>query len=321
MPPPEGGGSAWDARIDELGAALPATPCWRSSRPTASRSRCACRSRADRDAGRRAHRGRAVGAPLEPGLACLTAHDHARLQLAAQLPGPRRPRRGRRLGLRRTSSSAASSCRRARATGRLASERSGASPARDARAPGADAACPAQGLTVAVTGPTGDIGKPFIRALERSREVGRIVGMARRPFDPAAQGWRRPSTASGDVLDRASVDALVEGADVVVHLAFIILGRPSESATSTSRARATSSRPRSPPARSGSSTPRRSPPTASPTTPQPLTEDVPPRGSDRFSYSAHKAELEDLLADVLSGGDTDAYVFRPCIVAGPEATA
>ena len=40
------------------------------------------------------------------------------------------------------------------------------------------------GLTVAVTGPTGDIGKPLLRALERAREVERIVGMARRPFDP-----------------------------------------------------------------------------------------------------------------------------------------
>ena len=46
------------------------------------------------------------------------------------------------------------------------------------------------GLTVAVTGPTGEIGKPFIEALEKApaREVARIVGMARRPFDPAEQG-------------------------------------------------------------------------------------------------------------------------------------
>ena len=40
-------------------------------------------------------------------------------------------------------------------------------------------------LTVAVTGPTGDIGKAFVNALERSRDVSRIIGMARRPFDPA----------------------------------------------------------------------------------------------------------------------------------------
>ena len=79
------------------------------------------------------------------------------------------------------------------------------------------------GLTVAVTGPTGEIGKPFIAALERSREVARIVGMARRPFDPGERGWRKTEYRRGDVLDRAAVEGLVEGADVVVHLAFVVV--------------------------------------------------------------------------------------------------
>ena len=35
-------------------------------------------------------------------------------------------------------------------------------------------------LTVAITGPTGDIGRSLLRALDRSREVGRVVAMARR---------------------------------------------------------------------------------------------------------------------------------------------
>jgi prephenate dehydrogenase len=47
------------------------------------------------------------------------------------------------------------------------------------------------GLTVAITGPTGDIGRSVVRALERSKDVKRIVGMARRPFDPAQHGWKR----------------------------------------------------------------------------------------------------------------------------------
>jgi len=56
---------------------------------------------------------------------------------------------------------------------------------------------PCPGLTVAVTGPTGEIGKPFIAALERSREVGAVRGMARRAFDPTAQvGARRPTCAA-----------------------------------------------------------------------------------------------------------------------------
>ena len=84
------------------------------------------------------------------------------------------------------------------------------------------------GLTVAVTGPTGDLGRAFIRTLERSREVERIIGMARRPFDPAAHGWKRTEYRRGDVLDRASVETLVEGADVVVHLAFIVVKASAE---------------------------------------------------------------------------------------------
>jgi len=41
------------------------------------------------------------------------------------------------------------------------------------------------GLTVAVTGPTGDIGISAVEALQLAPEVERIIGMARRPFDPA----------------------------------------------------------------------------------------------------------------------------------------
>ena len=53
--------------------------------------------------------------------------------------------------------------------------------------------------------------------------------------------------------------------------------------------------------------------------PQPLTEDVPARGTSAHYYSAQKAEVEALLADALYGSRTQAYVFRPCIVAGPRA--
>ena len=79
-------------------------------------------------------------------------------------------------------------------------------------------------LTVAVTGPTGDLGQGLVAALERSRSVKRIVGMARSPFDPSERGWKKTEYRRGDVLDRGSVEALIAEADVVVHLAFIILG-------------------------------------------------------------------------------------------------
>jgi UDP-glucose 4-epimerase len=175
-------------------------------------------------------------------------------------------------------------------------------------------------LTVAVTGPTGEIGKSFISALERAPEVGRVIGMARRPFDYAARGWDKFEYRRGDILDRDSVDALVEDADVIVHLAFVIVAGKGESreinltgsrnvfdaaaAVGAKRLVYTSSV-----AAYGF---HRS-------LPELLTEDLPVRGAGRHPYSADKAEVEEELAAALLDSATDAYVFRPCIVAGPQA--
>jgi nucleoside-diphosphate-sugar epimerase len=79
-------------------------------------------------------------------------------------------------------------------------------------------------LKVAVTGPTGDIGRALVRCLDNSAEIGQIVAMARRQFDPAAAGLTKTEYQRGDVLDRVAVDELVADADVVVHLAFLIVG-------------------------------------------------------------------------------------------------
>ena len=85
-------------------------------------------------------------------------------------------------------------------------------------------------LRIAITGPTGEIGISTIEALESHPEVERIIGMARRPFDPAERGWSKTEYRQGDILDRGAVDALVADVDVVVHLAFIIMGTREESA-------------------------------------------------------------------------------------------
>ena len=85
------------------------------------------------------------------------------------------------------------------------------------------------GLTMGVTGPTGEIGISAVTALERDPAVDRIVGMARRPFDPALHGWTKTTYHQGDIMDRDAVDALVADADVVIHLAFIVLGSRAES--------------------------------------------------------------------------------------------
>ena len=114
---------------------------------------------------------------------------------------------------------------------------------------------------------------------------------------------------------------MLEGADVAVHLAFVIFGSHEETrsvnlegtrnvfeavrAAGTPRLVYTSSV-----AAYGFHGDN----------PQPLTEDVPPRGSEGFYYSAQKAELEALLERQLAGAETEAYVFRPSIVAGRRAT-
>ena len=174
-------------------------------------------------------------------------------------------------------------------------------------------------LTVAVTGPTGEIGRAFLRKLDAHREVGRILGMARRPFDPKDLGLKRTEYRQGDVLDAEAVGALAEEADVLVHLAFIILGGRDETrsinlegsrivfaaaAEHCTRLVYTSSV-----AAYGFHADN----------PQPLTEDVGPRGSEGFYYSAQKAELEQALEEETAGSALETYVLRPCIVAGPDA--
>jgi nucleoside-diphosphate-sugar epimerase len=175
------------------------------------------------------------------------------------------------------------------------------------------------GLTVAVTGPTGDIGRSLLRALDRHRDVGRVLGMARREFDPGSLGLKKTEYRQGDILDREALDDLFSEADVVVHLAFVILGGLEE----TRRINLEGSR-NVFAAAAGNC--ERLVYTSSVAAygfhadaPTPLSEDVEPRGTAEHYYSAQKAELEGALEEALAGSDTEAYVFRPCIVAGADA--
>ena len=176
-------------------------------------------------------------------------------------------------------------------------------------------------LAVAVTGPTGEIGKPLMSELERRPEVGSVVGMARRPFDPAEEGWKKVVYRRGDILDRGALAALFDGADVAVHLAFAIFGNRDE----TRKINMQGTRNVFEAAiRAGVKRLVYASSVAAygfyRENPQPLTEEVPARGSEGFYYSAQKAELEDLLDELLLGNGPEPYVFRPCIVAGPRAT-
>jgi UDP-glucose 4-epimerase len=175
---------------------------------------------------------------------------------------------------------------------------------------------------VAVTGPTGDIGRSLLRNLERSREVGRVLAMARRPFDPREHGLRKTEYRRGDVLDRGTVEELVQGVDVVVHLAFLIVGGLAdtervnlEGSRNVFEATVLASASRLVYASSVAAYGFHEDNTGL------LTEEVPPRGTDRHYYSAQKAALEGVLDSIVEGTGTDAYVFRPCIVAGGDALA
>jgi len=175
-------------------------------------------------------------------------------------------------------------------------------------------------LTVAVTGPTGEIGLPLLSELEGEAAVGEVGGMARRPFEPAREGWRKVSYRRGDVLDRGALALLFDGADVAVHLAFSIFGSREE----TRRVNLRGSR--NVFAAAVEAGVKRLVYASSVAAygfhednPQPLTEDVPVRGSEGFYYSAQKAELEATLERLVGGAEVETYVFRPCIVAGPRA--
>jgi UDP-glucose 4-epimerase len=175
-------------------------------------------------------------------------------------------------------------------------------------------------MIVAVTGPTGDIGRALLRRLDADEKVSRVLGMARREFDPSSLGLRKTEYRQGDVLDRDAVDALAAEADVLVHLAFIIVGGRDE----TRSVNLEGSRNVFEAARGISRLVYTSSVAAygfHADNPQPLTEDVPVRGTDAHYYSAQKAELEQTLREALEGADTETFVFRPCIVAGGDALA
>jgi UDP-glucose 4-epimerase len=156
------------------------------------------------------------------------------------------------------------------------------------------------GLTVAVTGPTGDLGISIVDALERSRAVASVVGMARRPFDPEERGWRKTEYRQGDVTDAESVKDLAKGADVVVHLAFAILSASDatlELNINGSRMVFEAA------AKAGAKRICYASSVAAygfhDDNPDWLTEDVPARGSAEHPYSDQKAEVERVLGEVL----------------------
>src|SRR3954470_5694885 len=179
------------------------------------------------------------------------------------------------------------------------------------------------GLTVAVTGPTGTFGFGLMPLLQADERVGRIVGIARRAFDPAEHGWTKLAYRQGDVRDPAALEEAFAGADVVVHLAFMITGTASrdtirainvEGTLNTFRAAAAAGVRRFVYASSVAAYGFHR------DNPVPLTEDWPARPAARLFYAQEKAEVERLLGqEAVRHPALALYVLRPPIVLGPHA--
>jgi nucleoside-diphosphate-sugar epimerase len=178
-------------------------------------------------------------------------------------------------------------------------------------------------LTVAVTGPTGTFGFGLMPLLQADNRIGRVIGIARRPFDPAEHGWNKMEYREGDVRDRAALEAAFAGADVVVHLAFMITGATSREAARAINVDGTLNAFRAAAAAGA----RRFVYTSSVAAygfhadnPEGITEDWPVRPAARLFYAREKAELEQLLAgEAEAGRELDLYLLRPPIVLGPHA--
>ena len=182
---------------------------------------------------------------------------------------------------------------------------------------------PASKLTVAVTGPTGTFGFGLMPLLQAEPGIERIVGIARRPFDPAEHGWTKMEYRRGDVRDPEVLEEAFAGADVVVHLAFLITGTADrqtireinvEGTLNTFRAAAGAGAKRFVYASSVAAYGFHD------DNPVGMTEDWPTRPADHLFYAQEKAEIEELLeAEAEAYPELGLYLLRPPIVLGPHA--
>lgn len=178
-------------------------------------------------------------------------------------------------------------------------------------------------LTVAVTGPTGTFGFGLLPLLQADDRVARILGIARRPFDPAAYGWTKMTYRRGDVRDLAALQDAFAGADVVVHLAFLVTGAASRETIRTVNIQGTLNAFRA----AAEARVRRFVYSSSvaaygfhPGNPVGMTEEWPVRPAARLFYAQEKAELEHLLgAEAARSAGLALYLLRPSIVVGPHA--
>ncbi|MCF6735493.1 NAD-dependent epimerase/dehydratase family protein [Blastococcus sp. KM273129] len=178
-------------------------------------------------------------------------------------------------------------------------------------------------MTVAVTGPTGTFGAGLVPLLQEDDRVGSVIGMARRPFDPAERGWTKMTYRQGDVRDPEALREAFAGADVVVHLAFLITGNASRQTTRAVNVDGTLNVFRAAAAVGA----RRFVYASSVAAygfhrdnPELIPEEWPVRPASRLFYAQEKAELEQLLDEESAAAPgLDLYLLRPPVVLGPHA--
>jgi nucleoside-diphosphate-sugar epimerase len=177
-------------------------------------------------------------------------------------------------------------------------------------------------LTVAVTGPTGTFGHGLVPLLQDDDRIGSVVGIARRPFEPAEQGWSKMAYRQGDVRDEQGLKEAFAGADVVVHLAFLVVGGSARQTRSINvegtlnafRAAAAAGVSRFVYASSVAAYGFHH------DNPFGMREDWPVRPANRLFYAQEKAELEQLLQrEAAQHPELTVYLLRPPIVVGPHA--
>jgi nucleoside-diphosphate-sugar epimerase len=176
---------------------------------------------------------------------------------------------------------------------------------------------------VAVTGPTGTFGFGLIPLLQADRRIGRIVGIARRPFDPSEHGWGKMEYRRGDVRDPEALHGAFEDVDVVVHLAFMITGTASRETIRAINVEGTLNAFGAAAAAGADRFVYASSVAAygfHPDNPIGMTEDWPVRPASRLFYAQEKAELEQLLREQADAHpEIGLYLLRPPIVLGPHA--
>src|SRR3954453_11544085 len=158
--------------------------------------------------------------------------------------------------------------------------------------------------------------------LQSDPRIARVVGIARRPFDPATEGWTKMEYRQGDVREPATLEDAFAGAAVAVPSALITRGTAPAETIRAINVEGTINAFRAAAAAGARRFVYASSVAAygfHPDNPIGMDEDWPVRPADHLFYAQEKAEIESLLREEAAAHpDIDLYLLRPPIVLGPH---